>query len=89
MKAGLDRLTTVQLARIVLHSGKKLSIDSTPTRVGGARLARADLKILVDLRFKLTFEFFIGFELHTIHTSKIVPVMLSVSVVVTHNSPVV
>ena len=55
-----------------------------PTRVGGARLARTRLKILADLRFKLTFEFFMGFELHTIHTSKIVPVMLPVSVVVAH-----
>jgi hypothetical protein len=54
---------------------KKLSIDSTPTRVDGARLARTCLKILADLRFKLTFEFFIRFELHTIHTSKIVPVI--------------
>jgi hypothetical protein len=49
---------------------KELSIGSTPTRVGGTRLARTRLKILADLRFKLTFEFFIGFELHTIHTSK-------------------
>ena len=45
--------------------------------------------ILADLRFKLTFELLIGFKLHTIHTSKIVPVMLSVSVVVAHNSPIV
>ena len=37
-------------------------------------LSTCRLKILVDLRFKLTFEFFIGFELHTIHTSKIMPV---------------
>ena len=45
--------------------------------MGGARLARTRFKIPADLRFKLAFEFFIGFELHTIHTSKIVPVMLS------------
>jgi hypothetical protein len=32
------------------------------------------------------FELFIGFKLHTIHTSKIVPMMLSVSVVVAHNA---
>jgi hypothetical protein len=32
------------------------------------------------LRFKLTFELFIGFKLHTIHMSKIVPLMLPVGV---------
>jgi hypothetical protein len=54
---------------------KKLSIDSTPTRVGDARLAGTRFKILADLRFKLAFELFIRFKLHTIHTSKIVTVM--------------
>jgi hypothetical protein len=71
---------------------KKSSIDSTPTREGTVRLARARFKILADLRFKLTFELFIGFKLHTIHTihtPKIVPVMLSVGIVVAHNSPIV
>ncbi len=63
--------------------------NSAPIRAGTAPLAGARFKILADLRFKLTFELFIGFKLHTIHTSKIVPVMLSVSVVVAHNSPII
>jgi hypothetical protein len=74
------RLAAVKLARIVLHAGKKPSIDSTPTRAGIPPLAGARFKILADLRFKLAFELFIGFKLHTFHTSKIVPMMLSVSV---------
>jgi hypothetical protein len=55
--------------------------NSAPIRAGTAPLAGARFKILADLRFKLTFELFIGFKLHTIHTSKRVPVMLSVGVV--------
>jgi hypothetical protein len=35
------------------------------------------------------FELFTGFNLHTIHTPKIVRVMLSVGIVITHNSPIV
>jgi hypothetical protein len=44
----------------------------------GSRPRGRRVEILADLRFKLAFELFIGFKLHTIHTTKIVPVIFAI-----------